>query len=196
MASTRVYVHESIFKEFLHQYKVALSGVKSGDPMSQTTMMGPLADAVQYKSVQSFLDLAKGSATVSLGGEPEQKEGYYVNPTIFTDVDDNAKMNTEEIFGPVAVLHSFTDDKEVIKRANDSEYGLFASVFTRDINKALNYAKLLEAGNVAINASSPLSASDMEFGGVKQSGIGREGGPRSLENWLETKSVYVALGSL
>ncbi|KAK9897852.1 aldehyde dehydrogenase [Cystobasidium minutum MCA 4210] len=197
MASTRVYVHESIFQQFLEQYKAALSQVKKGDPTDKTTMMGPLADEVQYKSVQSFLNAANGSATVSLGGaSAEQKEGYYVNPTIFTDVADDAKINTDEIFGPVAVLHSFTDDEEVIRRANDSEYGLFASVFTRDINKALNYAKYLEAGNVAVNCSSPLGASDMEFGGVKQSGIGREGGPRSLENWLETKSVYVALSGL
>lgn len=210
------------------------------DVTSDDTFSRPLADAIQYKAVQNFLDAGKNSATISLGGPSDKTEGYYVNPTIFTDVADDAKINVEEIFGPVAVVHAFKDAKEVLKRANDSEYGLFgrsyleavlhldisltlhhlASVFTKDINKAINFAKYLEAGvssaeklrtkcvgrnvlsrtilsqNVAVNCSSPMGASDMEFGGVKQSGIGREGGPRSLENWLETKSVYVAINSL
>lgn len=92
-----------------------------------TQHYSPLADAVQYKAVQTYLDSAKDSATITLGGSSEKTEGYYVNPTIYTDVADDAKINVEEIFGPVAVVHTFKDAKDALKRANESEYGLFGT---------------------------------------------------------------------
>jgi len=192
MASTRVYVQESIEKAFLEKYKAALQQCVVGDPFEKTSMMGPLADATQMKIVESYLESGKSSgAKLALGGEKLDKEGFFVPPTIFTGVEHDAKINREEIFGPVAIVHTFTDEEEVLRRANDTEYGLYASVFTKNIDRAIRFAKGLDAGNVAVNCTSPVSSPDMEFGGTKMSGIGREGGPRALEQWLETKSVYI-----
>ena len=195
MASTRVYVHEKVHDEFVSQYTEALSKVQGTDPQQPGSIMGPLADEAQHKIVTQYIETGREEGRVALENKAgANKDGFYVDPMVFTNVADDAKINKEEIFGPVVVVHSFDDDAEVIRRANDSEYGLFASVFTKNVDRALNFAKKLEAGNVAVNCSSPMGASDMEFGGVKQSGVGREGGPMALINgWLETKSIYVAL---
>lgn len=121
--------------------------------------------------------------------------GYFINPTVFADVPDTARISREEIFGPVSVVNTFETEEEAIRRANDSEFGLYAAVFSKNIDRALRVASALESGAVGVNCTSPTAALDQPFGGYKQSGLGREFGVNALSYWKETKSVFVKLES-
>jgi aldehyde dehydrogenase (NAD+) len=195
IASSRVYVHESIAQEFITQMKSAMQSMgKSGDPLAEGTLRGPQADQLQFDRVLSFLDHAKEQkVTTALGGSKESTGGLYIEPTIFTSVPEDSKLMREEIFGPVVCINTFTDEAEVLKRANDTEYGLYGSVFTRDVSRALRIAKSLEAGTIGINCTSPTISLDMPFGGFKQSGEGREGSKHVFDHWTELKTVLIAL---
>ena len=199
MASSRVYVHESIAPTFTEAMKQAMSAIGKNpagdhDPMDPTTMRGPQADKIQFDRVMGYLKTAKAQGhTIALGGERDGETGYYIQPTIITDAPESAAVMREEIFGPVVCVNTFTDEDEVLRRANDTEYGLYASVFTKDIQRAMRVAKGFEAGSVGVNCTSPTMALDMPFGGFKGSGDGRELGKSVLNGWTEEKTVFVAL---
>lgn len=193
MANSRIYVHESIAETFLEKFQKAFV-VESGDPLLPGTDHGPQVDEIQYNQVRKYIEDGKTVAKMSLGGESlNHKNGYFVQPTIFVQTPEDAKIMKEEIFGPVVSINTFSTEDEVVAKANDTEYGLYAAVYTKDISLAMRMAKKLEAGSVGVNCTSPTNFLDMPFGGYKASGIGREGWHYSLDNYLETKTVMVEL---
>ncbi|KAL8281205.1 hypothetical protein RQP46_006239 [Phenoliferia psychrophenolica] len=191
IANSRIYVHEKVYDEFLKQFKVAYGTFKHGDPLDATTTMGPQADDIQGKSVLGFIDVGKKDGTLQMGGNRVGDKGYFIHPTIFTDVPETSVINTDEVFGPVVIIHKFSDEADVVRRANDTEFGLYAAVFTKNIDRAIRIAKVLEAGSVGVNATSPTLANDLPFGGWKASGQGRESGVESVLRWTEEKSVFI-----
>ncbi|KAK4175474.1 putative aldehyde dehydrogenase [Triangularia setosa] len=197
MANSRIYVQSTIADKFVEQFKASYSSsVKAGNPLDKETNHGPQADELQYKHVLSYIDSAKeAGATLALGGSGklETSNGYFIEPTIFLDTPEEAKITKEEVFGPVVIINVFETEKEVIAKANDTEFGLYASVFTKDISRAMRVAQALESGYVGINTTSPNTAHDLPFGGYKGSGQGREGALYSMDNFLEVKSVIMAV---
>jgi aldehyde dehydrogenase (NAD+) len=151
--------------------------------------------------VQKYLAAGKDAGELALGGTTDiggltggASKGYFIHPTVFLQTPEDAAIMKEEIFGPVVNINTFKTEEEVIAKANDSEFGLYAAVYTKDISRALRFAKVLEAGTVAVNCTSPTVAKDMPFGGFKSSGVGREGLGQSLNNFLETKTVLIKIG--
>lgn len=197
MANSRIYVQESVAPQFIEAFKKNFAGVKAGDPTAATTNHGPQADEVQYNNVRTYIEAGRTSGKMVLGdGEPLSKQGFFINPTVFTDTDERAKVMKEEIFGPVVNINTFKTEDEAIAKANDTEFGLYAAVYTQNIDRAMRVASALEAGTVGVNCTSPSGARDMPFGGYKASGIGREGWSIGLDNYLETKSVLLKVKSL
>lgn len=198
MANTRVYVQRGVREAFLERFVEVFRGVTAGDPVEGGTEMGPQADGVQYGIVMGYIDGAKeGGGKLLTGGEGklDSTGGYFVEPTVFVDVPEDDKITKEEVFGPVVVINTFDTEAEAIAKANDTEFGLYASVYTRDISRAIRVAKAIESGYVAVNCTSPLTGRDLPFGGYKSSGQGREGLLYSMENFLETKSVIIQIDS-
>jgi acyl-CoA reductase-like NAD-dependent aldehyde dehydrogenase len=193
-ANSRVYVQDTVAEKFIEQFKTKFwSSAIMGDPTHTGTTHGPQADKIQYDNVRHYIEIGKKEGTLVLGGEDVSKEtGYFITPTVFTDAPEEAKIMKEEIFGPVVVINIFQTEEEVLAKANNTEYGLYASVYTKNIDRALRFAKGLEAGTVGVNCTSPTTGRDMPFGGFKGSGVGREGMPcYSMDNFLETKSVII-----
>lgn len=191
----RYYIHESIYDEFLERYITAAKNFVVGDPFDEKTQMGPLVSAEHRDKVEGYIK--KGideGATLALGGErptePPLNKGFYVMPTVFTDVTDNMTIAREEIFGPVACIMKFSSEEEVIKRANDNVFGLSASVWTRNTVRAMKIAKALDSGCVWINDHLTIF-SETPWGGVKESGIGRENGVIGLEEYTRRKLVAI-----
>lgn len=197
MMNSRIYVQDTIFEKYLELFKEYLtSKVNVGNPLEKGINHGPQADEVQHKTVLRYLEMGKQSGELVIGGSaPSDREGYYIQPTIFTNTPEDAQIMKEEVFGPVVNINVFKTEEEVLAKANDTEYGLYAAVYTRDISRALRFAKGLEAGTVGVNCTSPTTGvNDTPFGGYKSSGTGREGEPfYSLSNFLETKSVIIKL---
>lgn len=192
MANSRIYVHESIASPFIELFQKTFTEVKSGDPLLPGTNHGPQADELQYRQIQVYIEEGKKAGKLSMGGEPSaHKNGFFVPPTVFLDTPEDARVMKEEIFGPVVHINTFRDEDEVVAKANDTEYGLYAAVYTKDVSRALRMAKKLEAGSVGVNCTSPTGARDMPFGGYKASGTGREGWTVSIDNYLEVKSVLI-----
>ncbi|GAA5884049.1 hypothetical protein JCM6882_002116 [Rhodosporidiobolus microsporus] len=193
IANTRIYVHECVYDNFLDKIKAAMQQFKHGDPMKADTMMGPQVDRIQGERVAEYLEVGKKEGKVVTGGNKVGDKGYFFEPTLFVDVSETARINKEEIFGPVGIVHKFSDENEVLRRCNDTEYGLYASLFTRSIDRSMRFAKDLEAGTVSINAAAPLVDAYLPFGGWKQSGMGREFGSDAVKRWLEEKTVVIKL---
>lgn len=191
-ACTRVYVHRSLHEEVVTGLVERANALKLGPGMDPETDMGPLVSAKQQQTVLEFIEKGKSEgARLVAGGSKALDKGFYVQPTIFVDVEDDMTIAREEIFGPVLSVFVFDTVEEVIQRANDSIYGLAASVWTENIKTGHYIAKKLKAGTVWINDFG-IEIETMPFGGYKQSGIGREmGGEYGLANYTEIKSVFV-----
>jgi acyl-CoA reductase-like NAD-dependent aldehyde dehydrogenase len=197
MANSRIYVQDTIADRFIELFKAKFGAVTIGDPTLPETNHGPQADKVQYENVMRYIEIGKKDGKLALGGQPyPEGKGYFVNPTVFTNTPEDSRIMKEEIFGPVVNINVFNTEDEVLAKANNTEYGLYASVYTKNIDRALRFAKGLEAGTVGVNCTSPFIGKDTPFGGYKGSGIGREGLPLySLDFFLETKSVLIKMGS-
>lgn len=193
MANSRIYVQEGIAPAFVEAFNKRFSGVKAGDPTHDGVQHGPQVDEVQYKAVMSYIEDAKKTGSIALGGNGnlESMGGYFVEPTVFLNTPEDARTMKEEIFGPVVHINTFKTEEEVIAKANDTEYGLYASVFTKNLDRAMRLVKAMDSGFVSVNATSPTSGRDLPFGGYKISGQGREGRLESLDVYLETKSVMI-----
>lgn len=193
---TRVFVHKDIKEAFLSRLAERLAGAKIGDPMDLETSFGPM---VSKQQMQIALDyIAKGraeGARVVFGGEAIEREGFYMQPCVFADVTDDMSIAREEIFGPVMSVLDFEDEADVLARANDTEFGLAAGVFTRDLARAHRVVAGLEAGTCYINTynDAPVEA---PFGGMKASGVGRENSKAAIEHYSQIKSVYVRMGDM
>lgn len=197
VASSRVYVESSIADEFtkrlVQEIRVKGSNPSGNNPLSPTTVRGPQADKLQFDAVMGFLKEAKEQKLQILtGGDRDGDVGYYIQPTIILSPGEDTRVIREEIFGPVQCVSTFESEDQVLKLSNDTEYGLFASVFTKDMSRALRVAKKFEAGSVGVNVTSPRAALDLPFGGWKASGDGRELGTHSVESWTEVKAVFIA----
>ena len=193
-AGSRILVEKKIYSRFVEAMAEKAKTIKLGPPMDRTSKMGPVVSKDQYDRVTSYLAIGKTEAKVaSGGGRPKQfDKGYYIEPTIFYDVDNSARISREEIFGPVATVIPFHDEREAIHIANDTPFGLAAAVWSRDIYKAFRVVKSLKAGIVWVNHMQPTCV-EAPWGGYKQSGVGRELGPWGIEEYLETKQVYINL---
>ncbi|KAJ3560610.1 hypothetical protein NP233_g10724 [Leucocoprinus birnbaumii] len=193
-AGTRIFVQEGIYDQFLAKFTEKAKKIKLGDPFGEAIDQGPQVSQIQYDRIMDYINSGKSEgATTHLGGDRFGTEGYFINPTIFTDTKPDMRIVKEEIFGPVGVVIKFTDEADVIKQANDTTYGLAASVFSQDINRALDTAHKLQAGTAWVNCANQLHA-NIPFGGFKQSGIGRELGEYALANYTSVKAVHVNLG--
>jgi betaine-aldehyde dehydrogenase len=193
-AGSRILVEKKIYSKFVEAMAEKAKTIKLGPPMDRSSKMGPVVSKDQYDRVSSYLAIGKTEAKVaSGGGRPKEfAKGYYIEPTIFYDVDNSARIAREEIFGPVATVIPFEDEADAIHIANDTPYGLAAAVWSRDIYKAFRVVKSLRAGIVWVNHMQPTCV-EAPWGGYKQSGVGRELGPWGIEEYLETKQVYVNL---
>ncbi len=192
-AGSRLFVEGSIHDKFVEKLHARTKKQKVGDPFAADTTQGPQVSQEQFDRVMSFIKSGKDQgATLLHGGNRVGDKGYFIEPTIFTDVQDNHKIAQEEIFGPVLSVIRFNSVEEVIERGNKNMYGLAAAVWTRDIKKAHRLAAELKAGTVWVNCYDVFDAA-APFGGFKMSGIGRELGEYALRNYTEIKTVTVAL---
>jgi succinate-semialdehyde dehydrogenase / glutarate-semialdehyde dehydrogenase len=192
-AANRFHVAESVREEFTKRLADKMGSLKVGRGTEDDVKVGPLIDQPSREKVKELVDDAvKRGGKLLVGGEPPDGRGYFFPPTVLDDVPVDARVFHEEIFGPVAPIAGFDSEEEAIERANDTEYGLVAYVFTRDIKRAIRVCEGLETGMVGLNQGM-VSNAGAPFGGVKQSGIGREGGHEGLEEFLETKYVAVNL---
>ncbi|EKO3628841.1 betaine-aldehyde dehydrogenase [Vibrio metschnikovii] len=194
---TRVFVHQSIYPAFIEQLKARTEALVVGDPMDPNTQVGSLISQQHFDKVLSAIDSAKQSgATLLTGGkavtEGSCANGYFVAPTVFIDCDDEMAFVQQEIFGPVMAVLSFVDEQEVIQRANNTDYGLAAGVFTQNLSRAHRIIHQLQAGICWINTWGD-SPAQMPVGGYKLSGVGRENGIETLSHYTQTKSVLIEL---
>ncbi len=194
VCANRFYIHESIYDEFADKFTAKVKDLKVGEGTTQGVVIGPLINEKGLKKVKKHVeDAVKKGAKVLTGGKPHELRGLFYQPTVLADVSGDMKLCCEETFGPVAPLFKFKDEKEVIDLANDTNYGLASYFYARDVGKVWRVAEALEYGMVAVNAGI-LSTEVAPFGGIKESGIGREGSHLGLDEYLETK--YMLMGGI
>jgi len=190
--STRVLAPRSRYSEIVDVFTGLAGGLTVGDPLDPATQVGPMVSARQRDRVEGYIakGLGDGARITTGGGRPADRDrGWFVEPTVFADVDNNYTIAQEEIFGPVLCVIPYTDDDDAVRIANDSDYGLGGSVWTSDPARGLAVAKRVQTGTIGINNSLPDPIAP--FGGVKASGIGRELGPEGLANYQQFKSIYL-----
>lgn len=194
MAGSRLIVHESVHDELIARVARIAESIKLGDPMDPDTEMGPLANGPQFEKVTGYLELAQAEGgTFACGGTTDPEAGaFFVRPTVITGVTPESTVVREEIFGPVLSAYKFTDEDEAIRLANDTRYGLAGAIWTKDVQRAHRVAARVRAGSVWINDYRVVGPG-MPFGGFKDSGLGRENGIDAINEYTETKSVFVEL---
>ncbi|KAJ3096041.1 aldehyde dehydrogenase (NAD(P)(+)) ald5 [Phlyctochytrium planicorne] len=192
-AGTRVYVQEGVYDAFVAKLKAAASEIKLGGQFDDGANHGPLVDELQFNRVMGYIeDGKKAGAKVELGGERHGDKGYFVQPTIFSEVNEDMKVVREEIFGPVVCVMKFKTEEEIVERANNSNYGLAAAIHTKNLSVAHRVASKLQAGTIWVNTYNNLSE-QLPFGGYKESGIGRENGEYAIHEYTQVKAVYMNL---
>ncbi len=192
-SANRFHIADAVADQFADKLAAKMGAMKIGRGVDEGVEVGPLIDDAQRTKVADLVQDAIGrGAKAVVGGSTVDGAGYFYQPTVLTDVPDEAKLLKEEIFGPVAPVKGFMDEDEAVAAANDTEYGLVAYVFTRDLKRALRVCERLETGMIGLNQGIVSNAS-APFGGIKQSGFGREGGPEGIQEYLETKYVAVNL---
>lgn len=196
-AGSRVLVQREIYNEFVQRFTEQTKRIKVGLPCDPTTEVGALVHPEHYEKVTSYIEIGKQEATLAAGGgRPEGfAEGNFVQPTVFVDVDPSARIFQEEIFGPVVAITPFDTDEQALELANNTRYGLAAYVWTSDLKRAHNFAQNVEAGMVWLNSN---NVRDLRtpFGGVKASGLGHEGGYRSIDFYTDQQAVHINLGKV
>lgn len=191
---TRVFVQRGIKARFLERLRERTEAIRLGDPMDEATQMGPVISAAQHAKVMAYIEAGRREgARLITGGTAGPNAGFWIRPTVFADVTDTMTIAREEIFGPVMAVLDFDTEDEVIARANATDFGLAAGVFTADMTRAHRVIGRLEAGTCWINAYN-LTPVEAPFGGVKRSGVGRENGHAAVEHYTQVKSVYVNMG--
>jgi len=188
-AANRFYVHEKVADEFIEKFTKAMAALKMGNGIDEGVDVGPLVNADTRSKVAAFVDdaVARG-AKIHLGGTVPNGPGFFYPPTVMSNVPADAECVCDEIFGPVAAIQTFTDQEDAIKRANDTEYGLVAYVFTEDMKRGMHVCERLEYGMVGLNRGL-VSDPAAPFGGMKQSGLGREGGHEGMHEYMETQYI-------
>ncbi len=192
-SANRFHVADAVADQFATKLAEKMGAMKLGRGVEDDVEVGPLIDSDQRDKVSDLVQDAIGrGATAVVGGQARDGTGYFYNPTVLTDIPEDAKLLSEEIFGPVAPIKGFGDEDEAVAAANNTEYGLVAYVFTSDLKRALRVCEGLETGMIGLNQGMVSNAS-APFGGIKQSGFGREGGYEGIEEYLETKYVAINL---
>jgi succinate-semialdehyde dehydrogenase/glutarate-semialdehyde dehydrogenase len=190
-AANRFYVHEKVHDEFAKKLTAKMSGLKIGNGLDDGVSLGPLVNKDgRDKVIELVDDAVKKGAKVLTGGKTMDGPGFFYPATVLTNVSDDSKMLNEEIFGPVASIQTFKTEEEAIKRANNTEYGLVAYLFTKDLTRGMRVSEKLEYGMIGLNRGL-VSDPAAPFGGVKQSGLGREGAAEGMKEFLETQYVSV-----
>ena len=192
-AGSRIYVQEGIYDKFVSAFKERALKNVVGDPFDDNTFQGPQVSQVQFDRIMSYIEQGKqAGATVETGGKRKGDKGYFIEPTIFSNVTEDMKIVQEEIFGPVCSISKFKDVDEVLKVGNSTTYGLAAAVHTTNLNTAIKVSNGLKAGTVWVNQYNMLHT-QLPFGGYKESGLGRELGEAALDNYLQSKTVSIRL---
>ena len=199
IAGSRLLVQDSIYDQLVQKLVNLSKTAKMGDPMSGDTQIGPVTTRPQYEKILSYIDIAKNEgAKLLLGGavatRPECGKGWFIEPTIFGDVNNKMRIAQEEVFGPVLSIIRFKDEEEAIKIANDSKFGLGAGVWTSDIGRAFRMSEKIQSGTVWVNTYRAVSYM-APFGGFKESGLGRENGIEAIQSYLQTKCVWINTGA-
>jgi aldehyde dehydrogenase (NAD+) len=193
-AGSRVYVQEGIYDEFIKRFKERAQKNAVGDPFHQDTFQGPQVSQLQFDRIMGYIEEGKkAGATVETGGKRIGDKGFFIEPTIFSNVTEDMKIVQEEIFGPVCSISKFKTKEDAIKIGNNTNYGLAAAVHTTNLNTAIEVSNALKAGTVWVNTYNTLHH-QLPFGGFKESGIGRELGEAALDNYTQTKTVSIRLG--
>jgi (Z)-2-((N-methylformamido)methylene)-5-hydroxybutyrolactone dehydrogenase len=199
IAGSRLLLHEAIHDVFIEKLLEIAKTARMGDPMSRDTQVGPITTRPQYDKVLRYIDIAKSEgARLLMGGNPASRpecgQGWFIEPTIFCDVDNKMRIAQEEVFGPILSVIKFKDEDHAAEIANDSLYGLGAGIWTSDIGRSFRMAKKIQSGTVWVNTYRAVSFMS-PFGGYKSSGIGRENGLHAIDEFLQTKSVWVNIGT-
>lgn len=190
-ASSRVYVQESIYEDFLKRFAARARRNKSGDPFDNNTFLGPQIDGNQHSKIMGMIQRAKsdGVGVVTGGTSPD---GWFIEPTIFRDVKSSVEIMQQEVFGPVVAVAPFKDINDVLEKAHDTIYGLAAAVFTSDIKRGIRLSKMLQAGSVWVNNYNMISHA-LPFGGYGQSGNGKDLGSEGIKGYTQLKTVRFSL---
>ena len=192
ICANRLFVHEKVYDEFLDKFVIEVSKIKVGNGLDASTNSGPLIDQTSLEKVKDHVyDAVNNGAKIAIGGEIHDLGGNFYQPTVLSNVTSKAKITYEETFGPVAPLYKFKSDEEVIKLANDTPYGLASYFYSRDIGRIWRVAEALEYGMVGVNTGLTTKA-EIPFGGIKESGLGREGSRYGLDDYLNIKYISMA----
>jgi acyl-CoA reductase-like NAD-dependent aldehyde dehydrogenase len=192
-ARSRVLVEKSVYDKFLDAFVEATKAIRVGDPLDDSTQVGPMVSAGQRESVEAYIDLARREGgRILCGGNRPKKPGYYLAPTIIDGLGSSARVCQEEIFGPVACVIPFENEQEAIDLANDTKYGLSGSLWTTDLERALRVARAVRTGVMSVNTNSSVYI-EAPFGGFKRSGFGRDLGIEAMRLYTEVKNIFISV---